>query len=149
MWKLQPDDRLDHWKNFRRRIGTLSVEQALIECESFWQKAPFAPFYLDYHDTTNWPDPWQLIYENWYCDLAKALGIVYTLHLCEHGEAMELEIKVFQDPISRGQYNLVYIDKGKYVLNFVPGEVVNKTQIPTEFKCLTGLDSQALKLYAY
>ena len=119
MWKLKPDDRLDRWKQFRKRLGTLPLEPALAECVDFWQKAPFTPYYLEHTDLTEWPDPWQLVYENYYCDLAKALGIVYTLHLSEHGKNLEMSIRVYRDPASRGQYNLAWIDQGKYVLNFI------------------------------
>jgi hypothetical protein len=149
MWKLKPDDRLDRWKQFRKRLDTLPLELALAECVSFWQHAPFTPYYLDHSDQTNWPDPWQLVYENYYCDLAKALGIVYTLHLSEHGKQLSMSIKVYQDPITKGQYNLAWIDQGKYVLNFIANEIVNRTQIPKELKLLTELSSQDLKLQNY
>jgi hypothetical protein len=149
MWKLKPDDRLDRWKQFRKRLGTLPLESALAECVDFWQKAPFTPYYLEHADQTNWPDPWQLVYENYYCDLAKALGIVYTLHLSEHGTNLEMSIRVYQDTASRGQYNLAWIDQGKYVLNFISDEIVNRTQLPKELKLLTELSSQDLKLHSY
>jgi hypothetical protein len=149
MWKLKPDDRLDRWKQFRKRLGTLPIESALAECAEFWQNAPFTPYYLDHLDQENWPDPWQLVYENYYCDLAKALGIVYTLHLSEHGKELSMSIKVYQDPLTRGQYNLAWIDQGKYVLNFIADEIVNRTQIPKELKLLTELSSQDLKLHSY
>jgi hypothetical protein len=138
MWKLKPDDRLDRWKQFRKRLGTLPLESALAECVDFWQKAPFTPYYLEHADQTNWPDPWQLVYENYYCDLAKALGIVYTLHLSEHGTNLEMSIRVYQDTASRGQYNLAWIDQGKYVLNLSHDEVVNtqhlQQHLALEFK---------------
>jgi hypothetical protein len=149
MWKLKADDRLDHWKRFRQQIGAMPTEQALNACVDFWQKAPFTPFYLDHHDPANWPDPWQLVYENWYCDLAKALGIVYTLHLSSHGNVLDLGIRVYQDTASRGQYNLVWIDSGKYVLNFNSDEIVNRTQLPKELKLLAELSGQDLKLHSY
>lgn len=149
MWKLKADDRLENWKQFRRRIGTLPVDQALVECTDFWSRAPFTPFYLEHDNTNNWPDPWQLVYENYYCDLAKALGIVYTMYLSEHGATMSFVLRVYKDPKTQGQYNLVWIDDGKYVLNFIPGEVVNKKHIPTELKLLAELTSLDLKLDQY
>ena len=149
MWKLKPDDRLDRWKQFRKRLDTLPLELSLSECVSFWQNAPFTPYYLDHTDQTNWPDPWQLVYENYYCDLAKALGIVYTLHLSEHGKDLEMSIRVYQNTVSRVQYNLAWINQGKYVLNFVEDEIVNRTQVPKELKLLAELSSQDLKLHNY
>jgi len=149
MWKLKADDRLDRWKSFRRHIGTLSLEQALAECQEFWQSAPFTPYYLDHTELDKWPDPWQLVYENYYCDLAKALGIVYTLYLSEHGANLDLEIHVCQDTVTRGQYNLVWINQGKYVLNFIPAEIVNRQHIPKNLKTIIKLSSKDLKLSNY
>ena len=149
MWKSQPDDRLDCWKQFRRSLNTMPLEQALQECDAFWQSAPFSPYYLDYHDSANWPDPWQLVYENYYCDLAKTLGIVYTLHLSDHGADLNLGILVCHDPETRVQYNLAWINEGKYVLNFVSGTVVNRTHVPKNFKILAQFNSQELKLNNY
>lgn len=149
MWKLSADGRLDHWKTFRSRISSLPLEQALDECNEFWQRAPFTPFYLDHKDLESWPNPWQLIYENYYCDLAKALAIVYTLHLCAHGNQIDLEIHGYQDTTTRAQYNLVWINQGKYVLNFNTDEIVNRTQVPNHFKTLFKFSSKDLKLDNY
>ena len=148
MWKLSADGRLDHWKAFRSRIGSMPIEKAIQECNDFWQTAPFTPFYLDYKEIETWPNPWQLIYENYYCDLAKALGIVYTLHLCAHSRDLSMEIHVCQDPTTRAQYNLVWINEGKYVLNFVADEIVNRTQVPN-MKILFKLSSKDLNLDNY
>lgn len=149
MWKLPPNGRLDHWKTFRSKISSLDLDQAIRECNEFWQRAPFTPFYLDHREVDSWPDPWQLIYENYYCDLARALGIVYTLHLSAHGKSIEQEILVCQDTATRAQYNLVYIDQGKYVLNFITHEVVNRTQVPNSIKILVKFSSEDLKLQNY
>ena len=149
MWKLKPDDRLDRWKSFRKQISSVPLDRALAECQDFWQSAPFTPYYLDYIDCANWPDPWQLVYENYYCDLAKALGIVYTLHLCDHGPTLDLAICVCQDVENRGQYNLVWINDGKYVLNFNSNEILNRTHIPNTLKTLIKLSSKDLKLNNY
>jgi hypothetical protein len=149
MWKLNPDGRFDHWKSFRSHIGSMDLERAIQECNDFWQRAPFTPFYLDHKEIDSWPDPWQLIYENCYCDLAKALGIVYTLHLSAHKNSVDLSIHICQDATTRAQYNLVWINQGKYVLNFITDEIVNRTQVPNSMKTLFKLSSKDLKLDNY
>ena len=63
--------------------------------------------------------------ENYYCDLARTLGILYTITLSDHRPTVE--IRVYYDPETRYNYNLVWIDQGKYVINLIEGEVVNKT----------------------
>lgn len=134
MWKLPAAERLAQWRNFRKKISRLSFEQAIVETEQFWRSCPFTPFYLDSENPKSWPNPWQLLAENYYCDLAKALGIVYTLLLTDHRKDATFEIRIYYDPISRVTYNLAWINQGKYVLNFIDGEVVNNTSIDKKLK---------------
>jgi hypothetical protein len=44
------------------------------------------------------------------------------------------------------QYNLVYIDKGKYVLNYIHDEVVNKTHVKNNLKLVARLTTTDLNL---
>ena len=69
---------------------------------------------------------------------------MYTLYLSKHD--VEIEIRVYIDPTSMEQYNLVYVDKGKYVLNLVHDEVVNSTQVPKEIKLKKIITSKELAL---
>lgn len=149
MWKSQPSDRLDHWKQFRHRLASLPLEEALAECSAFWQKAPFTPYYLDYLTVGHWPTPWELVYENYYCDLAIALGIVYTLHLSGHLSVEDIGLRVYQDSETKHQYNLAWINQGKYVLNFNLPDVVNRIQVPDRLKLLAEFTSRDLKLDNY
>lgn len=149
MWKLPMKDRLDRWKRLRLDINEIDSNKAFAQVSEFWSTAPFTPYYLDADNPETWPDPWTLIAENYYCDLAKALGIVYTIHLSSHGANHNIGIKVFLDEKTKGQYNLVWIDDGKYVLNFAESEIVNRTQLPVEFKLLAEFSSQDLKLNNY
>jgi len=90
------------------------------------------------------PGPWELIYDNYYCNLAKALGIMYTVYLS--GQDVDVEIRVYIDESSTEQYNLVYIDKGKYVLNLIHDEVVNSAQVPNNLKLKKTITSTELGL---
>ena len=120
-------------------------EQALQDTQHLWCYAPYVAHYLTTDHVENWPGPWELLYENYYCDLAKALGIVYTLYLCDHKP--EMEIRVYNEPSTKEQYNLVFIERGKYVLNLVHDEVVNKQQVSTELKLVRTLSAEELGLY--
>ena len=79
MFQLKTEDRLRAWREFRYSIGRLPLDQALQQTVELWSRAPFIPYHLDAKDRMSWPDPWQLVDENIYCDLAKALGIMYTM----------------------------------------------------------------------
>ena len=129
MFKLNPSERLARWKQFRLGINNMSFDDAMESTNDFWQPCPFTPFYLDAENYNSWPDPWQLITENYYCDLAKALGILYTLHLSDHAPLLNPEIRVYYDSITRHSYNVVWIDGGKYVINMIESAIVNKEHI--------------------
>jgi hypothetical protein len=127
MWNLHPTERLRFWFNFRQQINSLPLIEAIKETGHLWSYAPFVNRYLCSSDIKNWPGPWELIYENTYCDLAKSLGMLYTLYLSTHRPLME--IRIYSDLLAHENYNLVWIEQGKYVLNYVHDNIVNKTQI--------------------
>lgn len=148
MFRLPVASRLEVWKKFRLSLNTLSLEDALQSTVDFWDRCPFTPHYLDIDDSSSWPDPWTLIYENYYCDLAKALGIVYTLHLTNYGPNLEFEIRRYKDTSPGLIYNLVYMNSGKYVLNLIDGQVVNNTSIDKKLKLIRSWSSE-LNLHQY
>lgn len=124
MFKLQAAERLSRWREFRKSLDTLSFTEALQQTVDFWQGCPYAPYYLDLDKPETWPNPWTLIEENYYCDIAKALGMLYTIRFTSHSP--DVELRVYFDPETRYSYNLVWIDDGKYVINLIEGSVVNK-----------------------
>ena len=128
MFQLTAEDRLRSWREFRTAIASLPLEQALAQTLELWSSAPFVPYKLDYRDQDRWPDPWTLIDENVYCDIAKCLGIVYTIALSEHRTDLDIQMRVYKDPATGYEYNLVWVNKGKYILNMVDGEIVNNKQ---------------------
>lgn len=147
MWNLLPGERLRYWHDFRKKISALKTPEAIIETHHLWCFAPFVGNYLTSDQVVNWPNPWELINDNYYCDLAKALGMVYTLYLCDH--EIESVIKIYRHPITKDQYNLVWISGGKYVLNYLHDEVINKTQINEELEPIKTITVQDLQLHKY
>ena len=146
MFKLPTDERLARWRDFRKSLNALPLETALQSVVDFWSRCPFSPYYLDPAQPENWPDPWTLIEENYYCDLAKALGMLYTIKFTDHSP--EVEIRVYYDPETKYNYNLVWIAQGKYVLNLISGEIVNKTHVEKTLKLKVEY-SKELKLNSY
>ena len=147
MWNLEPNERLREWKQFRERINNLDFDQALTETVHLWSYAPYVNKYLDRFDNSDWPDPWQLLYDNAYCDLAKALGMLYTLYLSTHYERSfsELEIRVYKNNNNGDIFNIVWIDQGKYILNFTFDTIVNKNLIDENLIQLCSHTIQTLK----
>lgn len=128
MFQQKPEDRLRSWREFRSSLDSLPLDQAMAQTSEFWARAPFTPYNLDPDTNTNWPDPWTLVFENTYCDVAKCLGIVYTMLLTEHRNNLDIEVRVYVDPSTNYEYNLAWFNQGKYILNMNDGAVVNKTQ---------------------
>jgi len=73
--------------------------------------------YLHWDDWPDWPTPWELLNDNIYCDLARALGMLYTIIMIDPQDHVELA-RCDQD-------NLVRVQQGKYILNWCPGDIVN------------------------
>lgn len=127
-----PYDRLRLWQEFRHKISQQPLEQAVVATSHLWSFAPYQKYYLTSDQIKNWPNPWELIYDNYYCNLAIALGMLYTLYLSDHRP--QICIKIYIDSESKEQYNLVFVEQGKYVLNMEHDTVLNKTQIENKLK---------------
>jgi hypothetical protein len=149
MFQQPAEDRLRSWREFRSSLDQLTLEQALAQTAEFWARTPFAPYYLDPEDNSNWPDPWALVVENTYCDVAKCLGIVYTMFLCQHKPLIDVEMRLYNDPATGYDYNLAWFNQGKYILNMVDGEVVNNTQVEKTLKLKQRFTAVDLKLENY
>lgn len=147
MWKLKADERLIRWRDFRHSLSTMSFEKALLAVEDFWLSTPFTPYYLDANDPESWPNPWQMIEENYYCDLARALGMLYTIFFSEHRK--EAELLIYKDEETGYVYNLVCFDKGKYVINLMRGTIVNRMYINKNLTLLYRYTDRDLKLQDY
>jgi hypothetical protein len=149
MFKLKPSDRLDRWKSFRYSLNEFSIGKAVELTNELWAACPFTPFYLDPENPKSWPDPWTLLEENYYCDLAKVLGIIYTLHLCNHGADLRPELRIYLNTKTRHTYHIAYLCDGKYVLNLIEGEILNKEHINQELKLRYRYTAADLKLEQY
>jgi hypothetical protein len=67
---------------------------------------------LHWDDRADWPDPWQLLSDNIYCDLARGLGILYTITVLDRDDLQDAVL------VDSDQGNLVLVENGKYILNW-------------------------------
>jgi hypothetical protein len=132
MWPVDFSQRLESWNNLRNLCQTLPLEQSLEAINSWWFAVPWRPYYLHWDDQSNWPDPWQLLSDNHYCDLARALGILYTITLLDRADLGDATM-VLTD---QGD-NLVQVAKSKYILNWDKDTIVNTIQARNIKKQLT------------
>ena len=117
------EDRLVAW--FDLRNSSLNDQEFLIEVNDFWQFAPEVKPTFDWRETQNWPDPWDLIREDDQSDLARALGIVYTIILSGRNNLVAATTLSLCTDTAVLETNLVIVEQGKYVLNWTPREIVN------------------------
>lgn len=130
-WNLRVSDRLTQWKDFRHKLSDLPLDNAVYELNHLWSTAPFVTYYLSPDAPDSWPDPWTLLAENYYCDLAKALGILYTIYFTSH-KSDTIELCVYYNYKDKMRSNVVSVAQGKYILNYWPYEIVNTKQIESE-----------------
>lgn len=149
MIKLSANERISRWKSLRKNIDVLSFDDACHQVLNFWNNLPYVPYYLDVDNTSLWPDPWQLLVDNYYCDIAKCLGIIYTLHLSKHGNNLNPELRVYYSTSSKHTFHIAYLCDGKYVLNLIDNEIVNNKHINQNLKLIHCYTAADLKLEQY
>ena len=119
MWQKTFSERLAAWAALRQSCTTMDQAQALDQINSWWQQTPWIPYHLHWDDRQTWPDPWQLLDDNIYCGLARALGIMYTIAMLDREDLQDVVLTEINSD------NLVLIDHGKYILNWDGGKPVN------------------------
>jgi hypothetical protein len=132
MWPADFAGRLESWNHLRDQVQNLSAEKTLEIINSWWFNVPWRPYYLHWDDQPNWPDPWQLLSDNHYCDLARALGILYTITLLDRADLGDATLV-----LTESGDNLVLVSKSKYILNWDRDTVVNTNQETNIKKQLT------------
>jgi hypothetical protein len=123
MWPKTFDARLISWYRLREQVQNLSSESALLTINNWWFNAPWRPYYLHWDDQPKWPDPWQLLSDDMYCEVARGLGILYTISLLDREDLAPTTLILTQDGI-----NLVQVTKEKYILNWELNNIVNTFQ---------------------
>jgi hypothetical protein len=126
MWPINFSQRLAAWNQMRNQVADLPVEAALFQINEWWFRAPWTPYHLHWDDRVNWPDPWQLLDDNVYCSLARALGIVYTIALIDRSDIQDAVLMEFDSD------NLVLVHNRKYILNWDSTEIVNISPNPSK-----------------
>jgi hypothetical protein len=132
MWLANFGDRLSSWNLLRSQCQLVDTDTTLNNINSWWYNCPWKPYYLHWDDQPNWPDPWQLLSDNYYCDLARGLGILYTITLLDRADLADATLV-----LTDSGDNLVLVNKSKYILNWDKDTVVNTIQAVTIKKQLT------------
>lgn len=120
------EDRLIAWKNLRSR---LDYEEDPVQCAiDFWKPIPEVSRSIDPYDAKTWPDPWEMIEENSFCEYTKVLAIGYTLMLTEKCKDWHYEIQIGLD---RNHSKLYYILlAGDHVVGIEEEKSIHISKLP-------------------
>lgn len=128
MWFEQPPgERIRAWRDWRLSLDKLPTDELIQRVAADWAQIPLSIHYLHPEIPEDWPNPWQLVYDNMYCELAVALGICYTFSMINRPEFSDVALEVYDT--GNEWLNLSLIGQGKYVLNYDIGSVVNIEQV--------------------
>jgi len=123
VFQLNYETRLNSWYNLRSTLEHSDTKTKCVEIDKWWQQAPLVNHHLHILDSENWPGPWDLLVENTYCTVARALGMCYTLLLAGVNDIELIEAT----DVSSEDVVLVLVDNAKYILNYHPGTVLSNT----------------------
>jgi len=142
VFQLNYDSRLKSWYELRISIESSDTQTKCIIVDNWWQCAPLVNRHLHLLDIESWPGPWELLVENTYCYVARALGMCYTLLLL----GVE-DIKMVEATDAQGDdVVLVLVDNAKYILNYHPNTVISNKHKDFSVKRTTDISQIQKKL---
>jgi len=123
VFQLNYEARLKSWYDLRKSLENSDIETICLAIDKWWQYAPLLNHHLHPDDIDNWPGPWELLVENNYCQIARGLGMVYTLQLVG---IKDVDFSLAIDD-NNEECALVMVDNAKYILNYYPNTVISNS----------------------
>ena len=121
------ETRTKQWRDFRQ---SLEQEQDPIQATIDWyNQAPEVSIHTDPYDRSTWPNPWELVKENQYCEFCKLLGIAYTLQLTDSFSTERFEIHIQRSDETSETFYLLFV--GDRVVGYQRDTHVAKTELPS------------------
>ena len=119
--------RLQSWSSLRQELEShLDPIDRVIR---FWNQAPLGARTCDPYDRSSWPDPWELIAENDYCDFTKMLAIYYTLSLTDRFQTHRFYLSVCIDRKKQELCYLLFVDDK--VVGYYHDQAIDKKDLPS------------------
>lgn len=130
MFDKKYDDRLRAWNQFRQNLETSS--SPLADVVNVYSKAPMVSIQVDPWDVSTWLNPWELLYENKYCEFSKILGICYTLQLTERFMNEDFEIHIYTNNEESSVHYLLFFQEK--VIGYDWPNVIKRNDLPSNFQ---------------
>lgn len=133
MWPVAFEDRLQEWNRLRHQCVDLTGQDRYDAINDWWFRVPMVNRHLKLDNIADWPDPWDLLSRNRWCDLARGLGMLYTVMMVDPDSRSGLQLAAGENS------NLVLADHGKYILNWAPRCLLNIQSVNIQdYRLITG-----------
>lgn len=119
-------DRLRQWSDFRENLQ--NSKDPIQDAIDFYNKIPTVSIHTDPWTQDMWPNPWELIEENQYCDFCIVLGMCYSLQLTDRFSDGTFEIHIGIDSTKSKDYYLLTINN--QVLGYDDTKAIHRSQLP-------------------
>ena len=124
------EDRLRAWHDFRQTLETASDPlQTVIDQ---YQQPPRVSMHTDPWTPSMWPNPWELIEENQYCEFCNLLGICYSLQLTDKFTPSQFEIHIAVDNENSNTHYLLYVDD--FIIGYEDDTYIHKSALPSSIR---------------
>ena len=121
------ENRLRSWSNFRKILE--DSNNPLQDVVDQYNQIPTVSIHTDAWNQKSWPDPWQLIQENQYCDFARVLGMCYSLQLTDRFNGSNFEIHITTDYDKSENYYILVVDK--YAIGYYNNTYTSVDELPS------------------
>ncbi len=119
---LSPQERLAHWKEFRKSLTQMSETSQLQSVAEYWTHAPIKTIAYDPNNAASWLTPWEMMHANEWCRSSLAIGMESTLRLSGFSSE-RLKLKLILDRDVQEMLLILTVDL-QWVLNYSWGNVV-------------------------
>ena len=123
----QYEDRLLEWAEFRQSLE--KDEYPFQKVVDFYNRIPRCSINTDPWNKKIWPGPWELVYENQYCNFCIILGMCYTLQLTERFKGEAFEIHIASDNKNSSTHYYLLVNK-KTVIGYKEDETMDIQALP-------------------
>jgi hypothetical protein len=120
------EDRLRAWHEFRNTLE--SAEDPIQEAINQYNQVPTVSLHTDPWTQEMWPNPWELIQENQYCEFCKLLGICFSLQLTDTFSQSKFEIHIGIDNENSNTHYLLFVDD--FVIGYTDDTYISRAELP-------------------
>ena len=125
MYNKKYEERLAAWSEFRSSLE--DSKTPFLDVVEFYASAPKTRYAVDPWGQSTWPDPWQLLEENLYCEFSVVLGMCFSLQLTDKFSGSNFEIHICTNNEKAETHYLLFVDNN--VIGY-DGGVVLKEEMP-------------------